>query len=145
METRHAQDPRPWLVIDSIEPRVIGGLIIDWLQNAAPAGGFRIRGSNGGRRWKTLYAATKAGGKRSYVYLPGLEARFLRLEIDEPSAGAAVHVQSFGSRAPISMPSGTTSPDAEARGYWHPRWLHNEQSVWTPFGIVKRQSLRADE
>ncbi len=23
----------------------------------------------------------------------------------------------------------------EARG-WHPRWLHNEQSVWTPFGTA---------
>ncbi len=31
------------------------------------------------------------------------------------------------------MPSGTTSPTREARG-WHPRWLHREQSVWTPIG-----------
>ena len=82
-------DPRPWLIIDSIKPRILGGLIIDWLGDA-PASGFRVRGSNSGRRWKTLYAATRAGGGRSYVYLPGLKTRFLRLELDEPSAGAAV-------------------------------------------------------
>ncbi len=72
-------DPHPWIVIDSTAPRAVGGLIVDWLERA-PAGGFRVRSSNSGVRWKTVYAATEAGGKRSYVYLPGLEARFLRLE-----------------------------------------------------------------
>ncbi len=68
-----------WIAIDSMEPRTIGGLIIDW-PRTAPASGFRVRGSNSGLRWKTLYSAETAGGKRSYVYLPGLKTRFLRLE-----------------------------------------------------------------
>jgi hypothetical protein len=124
-------DPRPWIVIDSIEPRVMGGLIVDWLEHA-PRSGFRIRASNSGVRWKTLYAATRAGGKRSYVYLPGLKTRFLRLELDEPSAGAVLRVQSFEfSRSIHAFWSNVAT--GEARG-WHPRWLHNEQSVWTPFG-----------
>ncbi len=127
------EDPRPWLAIDSMEPRAIGGLVIDWLENA-PAGGFRIRASNGGRRWKTAYAAARAGGKRSYVYLPGLETRFLRLEIDEPSAGAAVHLQSFEFSRSIDVFWNRVAR-GEARG-WHPRWLHREQSLWTPFGIA---------
>jgi hypothetical protein len=124
-------DGHPWIVIDSIEPRAIGGLIIDWL-GYAPASGFRVRGSNGGRRWRTLHAATAAGGKRSYVYLPGLKTRFLRLELDESSAGAALHLQSFEFSRSIDA-FWSNVANAEARG-WHPRWLHREQTMWTPIG-----------
>ena len=126
-------DPRPWIVIDSIQPRGIGGLIVDWLEQA-PASGFRVRGSNSGRRWKTLYTATAAAGKRSYIYLPGLRTRLLRLELHEPSAGAVLRVQSFEfSRSMEAFWNNIAG--GEARG-WHPRWLHNEQSVWTPFGTA---------
>jgi hypothetical protein len=124
-------DPHPWIEIDSIEPRAMGGLIVDWLEQA-PASGFRVRGSNSGVRWKTLHAAAGAGGKRSYVYLPGLKTRFLRLELDEPSAGAALRLQSFEFSRSIHAFWNNVAK-GEARG-WHPRWLHNEQSVWTPFG-----------
>ncbi len=124
-------DARPWIVIDSIEPRSMGGLIVEWLDRA-PASGFRVRSSNSGIRWKTVYTAKKAGGKRSYVYLPGLKTRFLRLELDEPSAGAALRVQSFEFSRSIHAFWNNVA-QGEARG-WHPRWLHNEQSVWTPFG-----------
>lgn len=126
-------DLRPWIVIDSAEPRTIGGLIVDWL-GEAPARGFRVRGSNTGRRWKTLHAATRAGGKRSYVYLPGTRTRFLRLELDEPSAGASLRMQSFEFSRSIHAFWNSVA-GGEARG-WHPRWLHNEQSVWTPFGTA---------
>jgi hypothetical protein len=127
-------DERPWITIDSIGSRTIGGLIVDWLERA-PASGFRVRGSMNGRRWKTLHAATSAGGRRSYVYLPGLELRLLRLELDEPSAGAALRVQSFEFSRSIHAFWNNVAK-GEARG-WHPRWLHNEQSVWTPFGTSR--------
>ncbi len=127
------KDPRPWIVIDSIETRAIGGLIIDWLEHA-PASGFRVRGSNSGRRWKTLHAARSAGGPRSYVYLPGLRARFLRLELAEPSAGAALHVQPFEfSRSIDAFWHNVASGETPG---WHPRWLHNQQTLWTPFGTA---------
>ena len=126
-------DRRPWIAVDSIEPRVIGGLIVEWLERA-PASGFRIRASNSGRRWKTLYAAKVAGGKRSYVYLPGLKTRFVRLEIEEPSAGAILRMQSFEFSRSIHAFWNQVA-NGEPRG-WHPRWLHNEQSVWTPFGTA---------
>ena len=127
------EDPRPWIVIDSMQPRGIGGLIIDWL-DGAPASGFRVRASMSGRRWKTLYTARAAAGNRSYIYLPGLRTRLLRLELDEPSAGAALRVQSFEfSRSMQAFWSNIAG--GEPRG-WHPRWLHNEQSMWTPFGTA---------
>ena len=127
------EDPRPWIVVDSIEPRAIGGLIVDWLDRA-PSKGFRVRASGNGLRWRTLHSATRAGGKRSYVYLPRLQARFLRLELDEPSAGATLRVQPFEFSRSIHAFWNNVA-EAEARG-WHPRWLHNEQSVWTPFGTA---------
>jgi hypothetical protein len=124
-------DPHPWIVIDSIAPRSLGGLIIDWLDHA-PVRGFRVRSSNSGLRWKTLHEAKGAGGKRSYVYLPGLTTRFIRLEIAEPSAGAVLRLQSFEFSRSIDAFWHNVA-DGETRG-WHPRWLHNEQSVWTPIG-----------
>ncbi len=60
------------------------------------------------------------------------EDAFLRLELNEPTAGAALHPQSFEFSVP-SRPSGTTSLDHEPRG-WYPRWLHREQTLWTPIG-----------
>jgi hypothetical protein len=124
-------DTHPWIVIDSLEPRAIGGLIVDWLEHA-PTQGFRVRGSNNGRRWRTLHAAAKAGGRRSYVYLPKLKTRFLRLEINEPSAGAALRMQSFEfSRSLPAFWSNVAIGEVRGR---HPRWLHNEQSMWTPIG-----------
>jgi hypothetical protein len=128
-----ADDPHPWIEIDSIATRATGGVIVDWLEHA-PASGFRVRASNTGRRWKTLYAAAAAGGSRSYVYLPGLKTRFLRLELDEPSAGAALRVQSFEFSRSIHAFWNNVA-NGEARG-WHPRWLHNQQSLWTPFGTA---------
>ncbi len=124
-------DLRPWITIDLIERRTLGGLIIDWLSKA-PTSGFRVRGSNNGRRWKTLHLATRAGGKRSYVYLPGLTTRFLRLELMEASAGAALRLEPFEFSRSIHA-FWHNIADAEPRG-WHPRWLHREQSVWTPIG-----------
>jgi hypothetical protein len=127
------KDPRPWIVIDSKQPRTIGGLIIDWLEHA-PAKGFRVRGSMRGVRWKNLYTAPAAAGRRSYVYLPEVRTRFLRIELAEPSAGAALRPQSFEFSRSIEAFWHSVA-DGEARG-WHPRWLHNEQSMWTPSGTA---------
>jgi hypothetical protein len=126
-----ADDRYPWIAIDSMQPRTIGGVIIDWLEQA-PASGFRVRASMNGERWKTLHDAIGAGGKRSYVYLPGLKTRFLRLELKEPSMGAALRLQSFEFSRSIHAFWHNVAA-GEARG-WHPRWLHREQSVWTPIG-----------
>jgi len=124
-------DRRPWISIDSSQPRTFGGLIIHWL-GPAPARGFRLRASGSGTRWRTVYAAARAGGRRSYLYLPGLKSRFLKLELAEPSAGARLELQSFEFSRSIEAFWYAVAA-AEPRG-WHPRWLHREQSEWTPVG-----------
>jgi hypothetical protein len=124
-------DLRPWIVIDSFQPRMVGGLTIDWL-GEAPPGGFRVRASSAGRHWNTVHDANRAGGKRTNVYLPNLKTRFIRVEFSEPIAGAILRLQSFEFSRSLHA-FWYRVVDAEARG-WHPRWLHREQSVWTPIG-----------
>jgi hypothetical protein len=124
-------DRRPWLAIDSWQPHLIGGLIIDWL-GGAPSAGFKVRASNTGKRWKIVHTAARAAGARSYVYLPRLKTRFLRLDLSGPCDGAMVRLQPFEFSRSIEA-FWYAVANGEERG-WHPRWLHREQSEWTPIG-----------
>jgi hypothetical protein len=126
-------DPQPWIEVDFGEPRTLGGLILDWLQGA-PESGFRVRGSSNAQRWKLLYSTPRAGGARSYVYLPDATQRFLRLELSAAVAGLAIRPQSFEFSRSIDA-FWHHIAQYEPRG-WHPRWLHREQSYWTPSGIA---------
>jgi hypothetical protein len=126
-----SEDPKPWITVDCTAPRSLGGLIVDWLEEA-PANGFRVRASLAGKRWKTVHTAAHGGGKRSYVYLPGLRTRFVRLEIESPCAGASLKLEPFEFSRSIEAFWYAVAA-AETRG-WHPRWLHREQSEWTPIG-----------
>ncbi|HEX6006189.1 MAG TPA: discoidin domain-containing protein [Burkholderiales bacterium] len=126
-------DARPWIAVDFIEARRLGGLIIDW-REGAPASGFRVRASSRGQRWRTLYTTPRADGARSYLYLPNLKTRLLRLELNAPSAGAALRPQSFEFTRSIEA-FGYSIARHEPRG-WFPRWLHREQTLWTPIGTA---------
>jgi hypothetical protein len=126
-------DARPWILVDWTLTRTLGGLIIDWLERA-PAAGFRVAASGNGTRWKTVYETATAGGRRSYVRLPGLTTRFLRLTLHAPSAGAVLRVQPFEFSRSITA-FWHSIARGETRG-WHPRWVHREQSLWTPFGVA---------
>lgn len=127
-----AGDERPWVSIDAHGPRRIGGLIIDWL-GQAPSHGFRIRQSANGRGWREVYHARQAGGARSYVYLPGLRTRHLRLEFEQPIEGLRLSIEPFDfSRSIEAFWHGIAR--REPRGLL-PRWLCREQALWTPGGI----------
>ena len=82
-------DARPWIAVHFTEVRRLGGLIIDW-HGGAPASGFQVQALSRGQRWRTLHTTARADGARSYVYLPNLKTRLLRLELNGPSAGAAL-------------------------------------------------------
>jgi hypothetical protein len=129
----HRDDRRPWLVVDSNERRTLGGLVIDWL-GPAPTSGFLVQISNAGRRWKTLYSTDRAAGAHSYVYLPGVKTRYLRLRMREPTAGMVLHLKSFEFSRSIDA-FWYQIAAADARGLY-PRWLHREQSLWTPIGTA---------
>jgi hypothetical protein len=126
-----AGDRRPWIAVDSGRIHSIGGLIVDWLGGAPPEG-FRVRASRNGSRWTVVHTAARAGGARSYVYLPGLRTRFLRLDLSSRSDGVKLSLQPFEFSRSIEAFWYAVANGAE-RG-WHPRWLHREQSEWTPSG-----------
>lgn len=128
-----ADDVKPWLQLDATEARAFGGVVIDWL-TAAPARGFTVLASNTGRRWRKLYATTRAGGTRSYLYLPNTKARRLRLVCNGACGGAVLRLQPFEFSRSIEA-FWHAIAQAEPRG-WHPRWLSREQSLWTPIGTA---------
>ena len=126
-------DAHPWIVLDFIETRRLGGLIVEW-RDRAPASGFRVQASSRGHHWRTVYTASRVRRSRSYVYLPNLKTRFLRLEFNEPLAGIVLRPQSFEfSRSMDAFLYNVAR--AEPPG-WYPRWLHREQTLWTPFGTA---------
>ncbi|GAC1305086.1 MAG: discoidin domain-containing protein [Steroidobacteraceae bacterium] len=125
---------KPWIELDWVHERVIGGLVIEWLA-AAPGGGFRVLAARRAGRKKVIYVAARAGGRVSNVYIPGTRARHIRLEVDSRSSGATIRVQSFEYSRSIEAFWYRVAA-VQPRG-WHPRWLHREQTEWTPSGTAE--------
>ena len=124
-------DEKPWISLDGGHSSVCGGLIIHWTEQAPPRG-FRVSISLDGKRWKKRYHCKSAGGKHSYVALPNTTTRLIKIELQEPTEVCSIEIQPY-----------EFSRTAEA--FWHhiaaneprgkyPRWLHREQSLWTPVG-----------
>ena len=133
-----------WIALDFGREHEYGGLVIDW-EPQREARVFDVQGSADGARWTNLWSARQAEGERSYVYVAGgARSRYLRLELRE----AATSADAFGIRrldvCPFSF--GRSLADffhavaaAEPRGH-SPRWLHREQSYWTPVGVAGASS-----
>ena len=126
-----------WLEIDFRKEREYGGLVLSWPPAAQPRA-FRVETSNDGEAWTTIHTAEAADVERSYVYLPGTAARFLRLALDaQDNAGcgvAEIVVQPFEFSRSIHAFFEHIARD-QPRGY-HPRWLCGEQSYWTCAGLA---------
>lgn len=121
--------------LDAGEVRAPGGLIIDWREHA-PRDGFMLDGSRDGKRWTKLYRTRRAGGSRSFVFLPGTSTRWLRLTSGDAVA-KNVRVQSFEFSRSIEAFWHNVAAQSP-RGHY-PRWLLREQSLWTPFGTPNRR------
>ena len=141
---RTASDATPqWIALDFGREHEYGGLVIDW-EPHAEARAFDVQGSADGVGWTTLWSARQAEGERSYVYLAGGgRSRHLRLHLLEAAAGA----EGFGIRRidvrPFDFARSLADffhavAAAEPRGH-SPRWLHREQSYWTPVGVAGAQ------
>lgn len=128
-----------WIALDFCREHEYGGLVIDW-EPGLEARAFEVQASADGEDWTTRWAAHQAEGPRSHVYLEGGGlSRYVRLLLLE-----AVHPESgFGIRALDVRPFEFSRSLAEffhavaanKRRGLHPRWLHREQSYWTPVGI----------
>jgi F5/8 type C domain len=151
-EPERALDPSPatwhsvaaeastWFALDFGREHEYGGLIVDWAGAGAPRS-FDVECSDDGASWRTLARATQAEGERSYVYLPGGGcSRHLRLSLHERAAGGGplgirtLDVRPFDFSRSLGDFFHAVAA-CEPRGH-HPRWLHREQSYWTPVGIA---------
>jgi hypothetical protein len=132
-----AGEGRAWLEIDFGQVREYGGFILRRVPGPREWS-FTLQGSDDGSHWHRLYAAARAAGEASYVYLPGGASRHLRLEVGADASGeypgiVAIEVQPFGFSRSVNeffhyVAAGST------RGRY-PRWLFREQSYWTPVDI----------
>ena len=129
-----------WLALDFGREHEYGGLVIDWAA-AGAARAFEVQCSDDGASWTALATATQAEGERSYVYLPGGGcSRHLRLFLHAPPAGGGPHEIRLLDVRPFDFSRSLADffhavAACEPRGH-HPRWLHREQSYWTPVGIA---------
>jgi hypothetical protein len=131
-------DDAPWIELEFGREHEVGGLVVDWSAPGAPRR-FELQASDGKTGWTTLARATQAEGPRSYVRVPGgADLRHLRLAMQrgagEPPPGIVrldVRPFDFG-RSPADFFHAIAS--CEPRGH-HPRWLHREQSYWTPVAV----------
>ncbi len=123
--------------VDFQGEREYGGLVLHW-EDGHRARAFRVHTSNDGHAWRTAHTTTHADAARSWVYMPGTSARFLRLELDE-SAGdgfglARIEVRPYEFSRSIDSFFRAVAAD-QPRGD-HPRFLAGEQSYWTPIGLA---------
>jgi hypothetical protein len=129
-----------WLSLDFGREHEYGGLIIHWAA-AGASRAFAVQCSNDGATWTVLSTASQAEGERSYVYAAGGGfSRYLRVVMNEPPEGGGPHEIRLLDVRPFDFSRSLADffhavAACEPRGH-HPRWLHREQSFWTPAGIA---------
>ena len=135
---RSARGAAPqWIQVDFGAEREYGGLTIDWEPDGR-ARAFSVATSVDGAAWTTVHATTHADAPRSWIFMPGTAARYLRLELTASVGGAgfgiaAITIRPFElSRSIQTFFHGVA---AEAARGDYPRWLVREQSYWTPIGV----------
>jgi hypothetical protein len=127
-----------WLALDFRAEHEYGGLTIDWAPGGEPRA-FEVQASDDGETWKTQWSADQAEGSRHYVYLPGGgRSRHLRLLLREPAGSAGFAISSLRVEPyefSRSLHDFFHAVAASERRGLHPRWLHREQTYWTPVGV----------
>ena len=126
-----------WLLLDFLRPREYGGLVIDWNSDDY-AVDYQVQISDDSDNWQTIYAVRDGNGRRDYLYLPDVESRYLRLNLQRSSRGRGygvgrIQVQSYEFSSSPNQFFEIVARDAP-RGFY-PRYFQGEQSYWTVVGV----------
>jgi hypothetical protein len=126
----------PWLMIDFLKKREYGGLVIDWAPEDY-ATHYQVQVSDDGKAWQTVYTVAQGNGGRDYVYMPDVESRYVRLDLQKSSRGqgygiSAVDVKPFEFSASPNQFFEAIARDAP-RGLY-PKYFYGEQTYWTVIG-----------
>lgn len=132
------------LTIEFDEKREIGGLILHW-DPLYPIRGFQIESSLDGNQWQNTYSAERVDHVRSYVYLPHLCPRFLRLQLIAPPNASQVGLLYLEVKGPrfsrTEMMFLKNVAKNEPRGFF-PKYLYGEQSYWTVIGTPEENNTQ---
>jgi hypothetical protein len=132
---------RQWLTMDFGDRRELGGLLLDWAPEAHAAA-YSVQTSADGRSWKTVRAVRRGNGGKDYLRLPDAEGRFVRLSLTEaagPSYGLReiqVEPRTFGDTSVAIYQKMARG----ARRGLYPRYLLDEFSYWTTFGVDRDEA-----
>ncbi len=125
-----------WLLVDFLENREYGGLVIDWdAENYATA--YQVQISDDGRNWKEVYTVTTGNGGRDYIYIPDTESRYLKLDLKRSFQGQGYRVRTLTIKPYEFSASPNQFFEAIARDAprgFYPKYLYGEQSYWTVVG-----------
>jgi len=83
------KDSLPWIALDFVRERELGGLALDWGTRFATD--YAIEASSDGTSWRTLREVRDGNGGRDWLRLPETETRHLRLATRTPApAGISI-------------------------------------------------------
>ncbi len=135
--TWHSEaDGAQWLLLDLLKHREFGGLVVDW-DPEAYATHWRVEVSDDAKSWIAVYANTTGSGRRDYVYMPDAEGRYVRLALDESSAGSGYGIRDVVVKPPAfseSLNDFFAAIASDAPPGTHPKYLLGKQTYWTVVG-----------
>jgi hypothetical protein len=125
-----------WLLIDFLEEREYGGLVIQW-EKGFQARQFDVQVSADGAAWSTVYATSQADTERSYVYLPQTISRYLRLNLRRSAENMAFAIRTIEVRPydfSRTMNHFFQNIAREQEAGLYPKYLLGRQTCWTTVG-----------
>jgi hypothetical protein len=149
-EPQHAADQDPqtawrsgtlaaeqWVQLDFGHTREYGGLVIDWdLEDFATF--YEVQISDDGERWTSAYRCGAGNGRRSYIYMPDAESRYVRLDLRQSSRGQGYAIRTIAVK-PYEFSSSPNhffeSIAADAPVGTYPKYFYRRQTYWTVVGV----------
>lgn len=131
-------DRAPSLTLDFRVARELGGLTVDWADDAR-AVDYDVQTSDDGLRWDNAYVLRGGKDARDHVALPETETRMLRLLVrraahaDGTVALRSVRIQPLEWSASRNAFFTAVSRDAPRGNY--PKYFSGQQSYWTTIGV----------
>ncbi|HEX9943892.1 MAG TPA: discoidin domain-containing protein [Thermoanaerobaculia bacterium] len=125
-----------WTVLDFLESREYGGLVIDWEPGAVAR--YAIEISDDGEAWTTLRKVEGGNGGRDYLYVPETESRYLRVRLLDGGKSKEIGLQKIDVKPLDWVPSINAFFEAIARDAprgSYPRAFSGEQAYWTVVGV----------
>ncbi len=125
-----------WFLLDCQKVRELGGLTIDW-NGKAFARHYQVELSDDEKEWTKSYEVFNGNGGRDYIYLPGAEARYIKLNFIGGNQGntysiSRIAIRSFDFGSSLNAFYDSVAHDAPAGFY--PKYFSNRQSYWTLIG-----------